>query len=272
MALGVARVTFSDTKLKVNETRDLVAVTPVSEGAVPVDWTAAEILDVEPADLETAPAGGATFDPVPRAATIRKNYVAWQKLFNSWVCTTQRLDLHMHAGLKLTSAGGESEREFQIRVQTAQREARDAEVDKVRRKYSVKRAQLEEKLRRAQQGVQKEEEQSSQAKLQTAVSVGATIMGALFGRKTLSASTLGRATTAARGAGRAYKEADDVKRAQENVDAAGKALEDLDAQIAEETAGIAARFEPDASSVEKTSLAPKRGQVIVQFVALGWRP
>jgi len=35
---------------------------------------------------------------------------------------------------------------------------------------------------------------------------------------------------------------------------------------------IAARFDADATSLEKTSLTPKRGQVIVQFVALGWRP
>src|SRR5262245_490169 len=215
VALGVARVTFADTKLKVNESRDVVAVTDVSDGAVPVDWASAEVLDVEPADLETSPAEGATFDPVPKAVTIKKNYAAWQKLFNAWLCGTQRLDLHRHAALKLTSEAGESERDFRIRVQNAQREARDAEVDEVRRRFAEKRARLEEKLRRAQQGVQREEEQASQAKVQTAVSVGATIVGALFGRKTLSASTLGRATTAARGAGRAYKESDDVKRAQE---------------------------------------------------------
>ena len=65
--------------------------------------------------------------------------------------------------------------------------------------------------------------------------MGATVLGALFGRKTFSASTLGRATTAARGVGRASKEQDDVKRAQENVDVARKALEELDAAIAEET-------------------------------------
>jgi DNA primase len=119
--------------------------------------------------------------------------------------------------------------------------------------------------------VQRESEQATQAKLQTAVSVGATIFGALLGRKTISTSTLGRATTAARGIGRASKEQDDVKRAQENVDVAKQALEELDGQIAEETAGIAARFDADASNVEASSVAPKRGGILVQFVALGWR-
>jgi 3-dehydroquinate synthase len=75
----------------------------------------------------------------------------------------------------------------------------------------------------------------------------------------------------ARGIGRASKESDDIKRAQDNVDVARKALEDLDAQIAEETAGIAARFDADASNIESASLAPKRGGILVQSVALGWR-
>ena len=54
-------------------------------------------------------------------------------------------------------------------------------------------------------------------------------------------------------------------------DVAKKALEELDAQIAEETAGIAARFDADASNIESASLAPKRGGILVQSVALGWR-
>ena len=58
-----------------------------------------------------------------------------------------------------------------------------------------------------------------QAKLQTGVSMGATLLGALLGRKAVSAGTLGRATTAARGVGRSMKEAADIKRAGESVEA-----------------------------------------------------
>jgi hypothetical protein len=87
----------------------------------------------------------------------------------------------------------------------------------------------------------------------------------------LSTGTIGRATTAARGFGRAAKEADDVQRAQENVDDAKKKLDDLDAEIAEETKAIQARYDADAGKVDTVQLAPKRGQISVQCVALGWR-
>jgi hypothetical protein len=272
VALGIAHVTFTDAKLKINETRDVVAVAPIGAGPVPVDWREAEVLDVEPSVLEAAPADGATFEAVPKAATAAKNYAVWQKSFAAWVARSQTLDLHCHTDLKLTSKAGESERDFRIRAQGAQREARDAEVDAVRRKFADKRARAEEKLRKAEQGVSREQEQASAAKVQTGISMGATVLGALFGRKAFSATNLGRATTAARGVGRASKEQDDVKRAQENVDVARKGLDDLDASIEAETAAIAARYDAAASAIDTVSLAPKRGQVLVQSVTLGWKP
>jgi hypothetical protein len=271
VALGVAKVTFADAKLKINETRDVVAAAPIAAGAVAVDWDGAERLDVAAVDLAADPAPGATFEPLPAAAANPKNYAAWQKAFTAWLGSGQKLDLLRHAGLKLTAASGESERDFRVRVAAAQREKRDAEVDAVRRTFAEKRARLETALRRAQDGVQRQQDQASQAKLQTAVSFGATVLGALLGRKTLSATNLGRATTAARGLGRAYKENEDVGRANQDVAAAQKALDDLDAQIAEETAGIAARYDADAANIDTVSLLPKRGQIVVQSVALGWR-
>src|SRR5205823_13701130 len=72
VALGVARVAFSDPKLQIDESRDIVAITPIGDGAVPVDWTAAGILDIAPADLGTTPAEGATFEPAPKAAAATK--------------------------------------------------------------------------------------------------------------------------------------------------------------------------------------------------------
>src|SRR4029079_19483533 len=93
----------------------------------------------------------------------------------------------------------------------------------------------------------------------------------LLGRRSISATTLGRATPAMRGVSRITKEKDDIKRAQEIVDVARKALEELDSQIAEETAGIAARFDADASNIESASLALNRVGIRVQSVSLGWR-
>ena len=67
------------------------------------------------------------------------------------------------------------------------------------------------------------------------------------------------------------KEAADVKRAAETVESVKAAVDALDAEIAEEVAGMTARLDQTAP-LERLSIAPKRGQIEVQFVALAWRP
>jgi hypothetical protein len=272
VALGLAQITFVDAKLRINQTRDVIAAVDIADGAVPVDWTAAEVLQLAATDLAKAPADGAVFDPLPTPAANPRNYAGWQKAFTTWLSNGQRLDLLRHAGLNLTAAPDESEHDFRVRIAGVQREKRDAEVDAVRRKFADERARLEAGLQRARQGVEREQGQASQAKLQTAVSFGATVLGALLGRKTLSSTNLGRATTAARGFGRAYKESEDVGRAQQTVEAQQKALDDLDAQLTQETSAIALRYDADAGTLDTISVTPKRGQIVVQGVALGWRP
>jgi hypothetical protein len=156
-------------------------------------------------------------------------------------------------------------------VQDAARAARDAAVDAIRQKYAARQAALTERLRRAEAAEARESEQSTQQKLQTAVSIGATLVGALLGRKTFSASTLGRATTAARGVSRTMKESGDVQRAAESVEAVRSQVADLDEQMRRETQAIAANFDKPPV-FEQVTLVPKRGQINVQFVALGWDP
>jgi hypothetical protein len=269
--LGAARVGFADTRLGVDELRDVLLAAPISSGPVPLDWAQAERLDLEPSDLSATPDPGATFDEVPASALAPRSYAGWEKSFARWVSQNERLELRRHRTLKLTSRPGESERDFRIRVQEAQRVARDEAVDAMRQKYATRQAQLAEQLRRAEAAVGREQEQASHQKLQTAVSMGATLLGALLGRKAISTGTLGRATTAARGVGRSMKEQEDIRRATESVEAVRARQQELNEQVEQDTRRIAAEFEGD-SAFEDLTLTPRRGQVTVQFVALGWRP
>jgi len=113
----------------------------------------------------------------------------------------------------------------------AGREQRDAAVEKLRREYAPKIARAEEKLRRAQQVVEREKGQARAAQAQTVISVGATILTSLLGNKRVNYSTIGRATTAARGAGRVMEQAGDVKRAGENVAAAQAEIDALNVEL-----------------------------------------
>ena len=111
------------------------------------------------------------------------------------------------------------------------REARDAAIEKLRQQYAPKVARAEEKLRNAQQVVAREKDQAKSATMQTAISVGATILDSLLGNKRITRTGLGRATTAARGAGRAMQQQGDVKRAEEDARAAQAEIDSLNDEL-----------------------------------------
>lgn len=67
------------------------------------------------------------------------------------------------------------------------------------------------------------------------------------------------------------KESADVQRANESVEAVQKQVQELDEQARQETQTIAAEYER-APLLEQVTLLPKRGQVSVQLIALGWDP
>jgi phage host-nuclease inhibitor protein Gam len=267
---GAAHVRFTDAKAGVDETREVVVVTPIGDGALAVNWADAEPAGFTVRDLATEAPPGASFADLPAAAQQAKSYREWAAAFSAWLSREQRLELLRSRELALVSRPGESERDFRIRLQQAARERRDEAVARLQQKYAPKAAALQERLRRAQQAVQKEEEQASDSKVQTVISFGTTLLGAMFGRKTISAGTIGRATTAARGVGRARKEASDVTRAQETVKALEAKVQELDAELQAQVAAIEAAHDPALAALDTLSLKPKRGGIQVQFVGLTW--
>jgi phage host-nuclease inhibitor protein Gam len=269
---GSARVHYTDTKLKIDTTQDLNVIAHFAEGAVPVDWDSAEPADQRPEDLVgTLPNPNSSFEPLPPAALDARKYTAWTKDFGQWVMRAERLTLYSAPSLKLTSTAGESELDFKLRISQGARESRDAAVEKLRASYAPKVARLTQRIQTAEQGVAREQDQASQQRTQTMVSFGATVIGALLGRKAVSASTLGRATTAVRGVGRSVKESQDVARASEKLSEAQEELKALEAEINEEIAALTA-VDAGAVAVETIEVKPKRGGVDVRLVALAWKP
>ena len=269
---GAAQWRCVDTKAKIDSSVDVNVVTPLLEGPVPVDWSAATSVDIGPSDLEAAAAAGSSFVELPANTVNGKNIGAWSKDFVTWVYGSQGMELLKAAHLDLVSSPGETERDFRIRLQHAAHEARDSMVEQLRRKYAPKTAALEERLRRAQQAVDRESEQAKAQTLQTAISFGTTLLGAFLGRKAVTASTLGRATTAARGVGRTVKESQDIGRAKETVDAVQQQLQQLDENLRAEIAAIETQFDASVEPLDTFVCKPKKSAIAVRLVAFAWAP
>jgi len=270
--LGVARIHYESKKSEVDNTETLVATFPVTEAAVPVDWEGGNVVDLDPKDLEKTPAGEASYRPLAAAGADSDNYSGWEKDFKDWVYATQRLTLFRSPTLELTSDPGENEGAFRLRLGQAAREARDEAVEKLRKKYAPKLTTLEDRVRRAQQAVEREQSQAKSQGMQTAISIGATLLGAVVGRKAISATTLGRATTAARGVGRTAREKQDIARAEESLQALQGRLADLEAEFQTETDELEAKFDPTTEDLDTIELKPTKTNISVDTLVLAWVP
>jgi hypothetical protein len=272
MLVGAAQVRVADTRSGVDVSRDFVYLTTITDNAVPVDWSQAEAVGFTTSDLTPAAEGEAGFAELPATAAKKKSYDGWSKDFAAWLMQSQKTELLRSPSLKAVSKPGESERDFRVRLQESTRQDRDKASDVLRQKYAPKIAALQERRRRAEQAVARESEQATQQGIQTAISVGATILGAFLGRKSINVGTIGRATTAARGAGRVLKETQDVGRAKETVAAVDEALAALDAQFKAEADALGARTDPLTEPLETIALKPTRQNIAVRLVALAWAP
>ena len=272
MLFAKAQVRFVDPKRAVDVTHDVVKLVPFGSGAVLVDWDSAEDSDLDAADLETAPAGPATFSALPAAAAKPASYGAWQKDFARWLQQEQVLSIYFDAATELSSAPDETEAAFRARVNLKDREGRDAAKEALRQKFAPKVATLTERIRRAEQTKQVQEQQASEAKMQTGISVLGTIAGALFGRKAISMGTLGKATTAARGMGRSMRESSDVGRANETLETYKAQLQELEHDVEAEIAGLEAGAAPPTRAFTAVEVRPKKTHVVPERVVLVWRP
>ena len=264
--LGTAKVHYVDAKAQIDVWADAALIAPIADAGV---WDAAEDLGEKP-ELESAPDGKAAFEPVPAAASQPKNYAGWVKDLAECLYRTKTLELRRAGQLGLFATAGESEGDFKVRVGLAAREARDAAIAALRKRYAAKLDALSGREQRASDRVAREKAQVSQQTLQTAISVGATVLGALFGRKVLSTGTLGRASTAARGVSRTLKERDDVGPASESLEAVRARRAAIEAELQAEVEQLTAANADIA--IATTSVRPRKSDIAVEGVSLAWVP
>jgi hypothetical protein len=225
--------------------------------------------EVEPQD---APEDGIGFAPLPSELSRPKQYASLATALKNYLYANRDLTLWSSDALGQVSKPGESEGDFRARVAQSARERRDEAVDKLRAKYQPKLAAIQEQRRKAQQRVEKEQSQASSQTFQAAIQFGASIFGAIMGRKLKSAANVQRAATSARAASRAARERGDVGQAEQNVEALNERSAALEAELEQETQAIQAQFDSQNLKLEQVTIRPKKSDITVAKVALAWAP
>jgi hypothetical protein len=269
---GVGKIYFSDKKANVDVTKEVLYQVSLSEGPIMVNWEEAKESTIKISDLEKTPLESALFLPLPSDASQEKSYNNWNKDFVAFLFRSEQLELMRSPSHDMVSNLDEQEKDFRLRLTQNSREMRDSALEKLREKYTPKITALQEQIRKSQQAVERETEQAKQQKMQTAISIGATILGAFAGRKTISQSTIGRATTSIKTASRSMKESQDIERAKDTVEAIQARLAQMEADFKTDTDQLTAQIDSQTETLEKLVIRPSKTDISVQLIALCWTP
>jgi hypothetical protein len=273
MVLGAAKLHFVDAKLGLDQWSTTTWLAPLSDDGKQVLWAEGAAQDELRSRLTKSPTDAAAdFAPLPGAALRAATWPTYGKGLAAHLFENLRRSVLLCEALKASSAPGESEGDFRARIAQLLREKRDQARDALGKTYASKLQVIDDQIRRAEDRVAREGSQATQQKLQTALSVGTTIFGALFGSKRISATSVSRAATAARSAARIGKESGDVDRASESLEVLRQRKAELEAKVKAELEEAAGRLDPASVPLREVAVTPRKSDLAIGEVALVWTP
>jgi len=271
--LTAAEFCFSNARYGVDTpSEERLYTLEASDDSAGVEWDAAEPMSLEREDLETHAREAARYAECPGILLDAKRYKGWEREFKSWFRQHEQLVLLRSKKYRLNSEAGESEGDFRTRLQIVMNEKRDTAIAKVRKRYASKANTLENRLLRAEQRIESEQEQATASKLKTAVSFGTAILGAVLGRKRLSSTTANKVGTAIRTASSARKQSGDVARARETAAQVQADLEALNVALEEEVEALEGSYDAQAEELDERVVRVKTTDLRVPLVGLIWLP
>ncbi len=260
------RTHFVDAKTGLDawETRYYLAP---ADGAGP-DWDAAQVFDESAIQLRDAPAEGASFADAPGDVLSPRAYKGWSTALADHVYRASALLVFRCPALKRTAAPGGTEGDFRALLVQELRERRDAAIDELRGRYAKKLAAIEDRQRRAQQKIERERAQADSETTSSVLTVGGSVLGALFGGR--RGGALAKASTAARRIGRVSKERADVGHAEADARSLGEQEAAVEAELEVEIARLSAQFDPATIAIESVTVRPRKSDLGVEDIALVW--
>ncbi len=266
-----ATVNFDDAKRKIAGRSSVTLVNEIDTEGQRVNWDKFFDFprDIDLSKLARSVGDEAEYTDLPGAAMKSQTYSGIEKDFTDWVYSNHSLEVHASPLLELFSNPGESAGDFRVRIAQTARELRDKMIEELRDKYGKKIGALETKAAKAMEKVDVQKAQASSAKLQTAVSIGSTILGALFGRKGVGSMIKSSSVSSAT---RAWKEDREAAAAEGDVERAKVEMAEIERQITDETQKIRDQYEPSTMALETVKLTPVKKNIQPTATGILWLP
>ena len=262
------QVRFYNQRKGIDEAEDITLKIELDESSSPIVWEDAMEIEDELERLPRKSISHASFAPLPPDISSAKDLKSFERSLKAYLYHNRSIELFRIKALRLESRPHQSLRDFKVIVQDTLSEKKEAAIEKLTNSYKTKEERLQKRLQRALLKLEKEESDVSAKTTDTAITVGMTILGALFGSS--SRSTISKGSRALRGGKGVMKERGDVERAERAITEIEQDIEALNEVLEEKVYQLDDDLNIDNYEIESFAIKPRKTDIIVKTVALLW--
>jgi hypothetical protein len=265
--LAQADVRYLNRKINIDHEETIAALAGETERGGMIRW---ENVLSEPVDLDTldrAPTPEARFAALEAPFTEKKSMKSLEKDFQDYIYHSASLRLASNAALKVVAEPGTTEEAFRALCDEAAKEAREAEEDKLRKKYEKKIKRLEDKLAKEERELAEDQAELSGRKMEEMATHAENVLGLFTGsrssRRVTSSLTKRRMTSKAKA---------DVEESLDEIERFKAELAEIEDELADELDEIRERWNDATEEIEETTITPKKKDIRLAMFAVAWFP
>lgn len=262
MILGCGYAHIDRARPQVKADLAMSRISFVQNNPVPLDWRQAQDCPFDAKVLQTTvPQEGIWQIPAPALsdpAWMKK----WETALIAYWTSSAGVELVHAPLLKLTSEVGESRSDFQLRVEMAAREQRDAQKDTLVQRFEKRIITLDERIARYGAQAQEKRSDAQSRQLSSLVQVG----GALLSGRKRSMTTVMNQQRMATKSKRAAEAAD------QKQDAAMQQRDLLQDELNTQLDALKTTYERSCREIEIQLISPAKSSVKVEYAGLVWVP
>ncbi len=265
---GVVELRFYNLKRDIDTAEKLYLKLELRDDLTSIDWS--QSIEEEKPEFTSKPNNNASYAPLPSIITNARNLNSWEKELSNFIYNTKRLKLYSCKALKMESNLGQSRQDFILEVQDVLNQKRDEKIEKIKSQFQNRYDRLEDKLQRLIFRLEKEEAEVKSKTTDTFISIGMTVLGAIFGRKAISTSTINRGASAIRKGKGILKEKNDVKNTQLLIDNVNEDMKQLEYDLNDEIKKIEETLDISNYEIGDIAIKPRRSDVSIKDIAILW--
>jgi hypothetical protein len=264
-----AKARFDDPAAKVAVTQAVTRVLfPLTDARAGWDKSVelggdSEFLDANPVPGEQV----AGFTPLPKWLTAKEETKRLATDFVNYINASLSLALFRCTALSVFSTIGETKEAFTARCAALAEEAAAREVEKITKDYRNKIEALQLKIQKEQRELSVREMEYGERKRDELISAGASVLGLVFGRKSLSGITRASSKRMMTVKSKAQMENSEAEMKELNTQ-----VTELSDELNTAVAAISEKKKKEASEIEQVSIPLEKSDVLFSDLTILWVP